>query len=101
MLQFLKLDHYSSDVLTLIFFGTVIAGVVIGYLTDAVMGERGFGPVGNGALAVLGGLVGIFIRNAYFGRMNPGDLWLTSIFAVSAATLLLLLLGVVKHWVQD
>ncbi len=100
MLQFLKLDQYSNDTLIFLFFVTAIMGAVIGYVTDFVMKERGFGAIGNGALAVLGIAVGIYIRNAYFDTMSPGDLALTGVFAAATATLLLLVLGVAKHWVQ-
>lgn len=101
MLQFLRLDHYSNETLLFLLFAVSIGGVVIGLVTDFVMRDRGFGPIGNGALAVLGIGVGIHIRNSFFGSMSPGDLALTGVFAAAAATLLLLILGVAKHWVQD
>ncbi len=101
MLQVLRLEQYSSEVLLFILLAVLIGGFVIGFVTDTVMGDRGFGPVGNGMLAMLGAVVGIYIRNTFFGRMDPGDLLVTGIFAAATATLLLLLLGVAKHWVQD
>lgn len=101
MLQYLHLSHYSTETLLLMALVIAGAGFVVGYITDVVMRDRGFGPVGNGLLAVLGAFTGIFIRNAYFGRMDPGDLFTTGFFAVVAATLLLLILGVAKHFVQD
>lgn len=101
MLQILRLDQYSSEMLLFIFLGILIGGFVVGFITDAVMGDRGFGPIGNGMLTMLGAIVGIYIRNTFFGRMDPGDLIVTGIFAAATATLLLLLLGVAKHWVQD
>ncbi|MBM3607145.1 MAG: hypothetical protein FJX29_01625 [Alphaproteobacteria bacterium] len=101
MLYYLRLDQYSNDTLLFILFAVVLAGVAIGYMTDIVMKDRGFGAFGNGSLAVLGMGTGIYIRNAFFGAMNPGDLALTGIFAAAMATLLLLVLGVAKHWLQD
>jgi uncharacterized membrane protein YeaQ/YmgE (transglycosylase-associated protein family) len=101
MLQLLRLDHYSSEILLFLLLAVLIGGFVVGFVTDSVMGDRGFGPFGNGTLAVLGAVVGIYIRNTFFGRMDPGDLLVTGIFASATATLLLLLLGVAKHWVQD
>jgi len=101
MLQLLRLEHYTSELLLIILFAVLIGGFVIGFVTDAVMGDRGFGPWGNGMLAMLGAIVGIYIRNTFFGRMDPGDLIVTGVFAAATATLLLLLLGVAKHWVQD
>lgn len=101
MFQILRIDQYSSETLIFIALAILIGGFVIGFITDAVMGERGFGPVGNGMLAMLGAVVGIYIRNTYFGRMDPGDIVVTGVFAAAAATLLLLIFGVAKHWVQD
>ena len=101
MLQLFAFGQYSSEMLLFMFLGVLIGGFVIGFVTDAVMGERGFGPIGNGMLAVMGAIVGIHIRNTFFGRMDPGDVLITGVFAAATATLLLLLLGVAKHWVQD
>ena len=101
MLQALRLDQYTSDTLMLIILGIVLVGVAIGYVTDFVMKDRGFGAIGNGALVILGIGAGVYIRNVFFGTMSPGDFTLTGIFAAATATLLLLLLGVAKHWVQD
>ncbi len=101
MFEALRLDHYSTDILAYVFISVLIGGFVVGYITDAVMGDRGFGPFGNATLAVFGAAVGIYIRNNFFGRMDPGDILVTGVFAASSATLLLLLLGLAKHWVQD
>lgn len=101
MLQALRLDHYPTDTLMLIIFGIAIAGIAVGFVTDFVMKDRGFGAIGNGALIILGIGTGVYIRNVFFGAMSPGDFTLTGIFAAATATLLLLLLGVAKHWVQD
>ncbi len=101
MLGLLQLDKYPSDVLMMIVFAVLIAGAVVGYVTDVVMGERGFGPFGNGLLVIFGAFVGIYLRNAYFGLMEPGDIAVTGIFAAASATLLLMLLGLAKHWVQE
>ena len=49
----------------------------------------------------MGAFIGVHVRNAYFGLTSPGDIAITAIFAAAAATLLLMLLGVAKHWVQD
>ena len=100
MLKSLSLDHYSGDTLFMILLLACIGGTVVGYITDSVMGDRGFGPIGNGLLTVLGVVAGIYVRNTFFGRMEPGDLALTGIFAAIAATLLLLCLGVAKSLFQ-
>ena len=101
MAEFLKLDQYPADVLWILTFLIIGGGTVVGYITDAVMGNRGFGPIGNGVLVIMGTFFGVHVRNAYFGLTSPGDIAITAIFAAAAATLLLMLLGVAKHWVQD
>jgi hypothetical protein len=101
MAEFLKLDQYPADVLWILTFLIIGGGTVVGYITDAVMGNRGFGPISNGVLVIMGTFIGVHVRNAYFGLTSPGDIAITAIFAAAAATLLLMLLGVAKHWVQD
>ena len=101
MLQLLRLEHYPTEVLLYALLALLIVGFIVGYITDSVMGDSGFGPFGNGTLAIFGAFVGIYIRNNFFGRMDPGDIFVTGFFAAVAATLMLLLLGVAKHWVQD
>lgn len=101
MLALLQLDKYPSDALMMIVFAILIAGAIVGYVTDTVMGNRGFGPFGNGMLVIFGAFIGIYLRNAYFGLMEPGDIAVTGIFAAASATLLLMLLGLAKHWIQE
>jgi uncharacterized membrane protein YeaQ/YmgE (transglycosylase-associated protein family) len=101
MMKMLGLAHLPSDYFALLMFVILLSGMMMGWLTDAIMGDRGFGPFGNGFLIILGCFVGIYVRNAYFGNIQHDQITLTGIFAASSATLLLLILGVVKHWVQD
>ena len=101
MLQLLGLDQYSPDMLAWIALGVAIAGLIVGYITDTVMSDRGFGPFGNGFLVVLGGFTGIYTRYAFFGWLRGQEVVIIGSFAVATATLMLLLLGVAKHWVQD
>ena len=101
MLEILQLDTYSNDTLTLMMVFVLIGGLAIGFICDRVMGDRGFGPAGNALLVIFGAFVGIYIRNAYFGNMDPGDMAMTGIFAAASATLMLMLLGVAKHFVTE
>lgn len=101
MLELLKLHQYDSDVLTLLMFFVIIGSAAVGYVTDSVMGDRGFGPLGNASLIILGVFVGVYIRNAFFGLMKPGDIVTTAMFAAATATLLLMLLGVAKFWTRE
>jgi uncharacterized membrane protein YeaQ/YmgE (transglycosylase-associated protein family) len=101
MLQYLDPDNYSPQLLYLIVIGVVSAGILAGYITDLIMGERGFGFIGNGILAILGAATGIYTRYAFFGWVRGEDMLVTGSFALAATTLLLLLLGFAKNWVQD
>jgi hypothetical protein len=101
MLQILGLDQYSPDILAITALGVAIAGLGIGLVTDSVMSDRGFGPYGNGFLAILGGVTGIYTRHAFFGWLRGQEVLIIGSFAIATATLMLLLLGVAKHWVQD
>jgi uncharacterized membrane protein YeaQ/YmgE (transglycosylase-associated protein family) len=101
MLQFLDPDNYSPQLLYLVVLGVVSAGIFAGYITDLIMGDRGFGFFGNGFLAILGAATGIYTRYAFFGWLRGQDMLVTGIFALAATILLLLLLGFAKNWVQD
>jgi len=101
MLQILGLDQYSPDILAITALGVAIAGLGIGLVTDSVMSDRGFGPYGNGFLAILGAVTGIYTRYSFFGWMRGQEVLIIGSFAAATATLMLLLLGVAKHWVQD
>ena len=97
VLELLKLDLYSSEEL----FGlAVMAGVfgyAIGVVVDSIMARHGFGPFGNGFLAVLGCYVGIFARNAYISHAYGNDLAITGAMSASCATLMLMLFCMAKR----
>lgn len=101
MLQMLDFGNYSREALMLMAVASMIAIFLIGYITDAVLAERGFGPFGNGGLAVVGALVGIYTRQTYFGHSSGDEILITGGLAACAATAMLLALGIVKHWVSD
>lgn len=101
MLETLHLQNLSTDMLLLTIVAAGAIGILVGYIVDSVMGRRGFGPIGNGILITFGALVGVYVRNAYFSLMQPSDIAITGLFAGSFATLLLMLLGLAKHWAQD
>ena len=93
-------DVSSAGMLTMALC-ILIAAAVIGQLTDAVMGDRGFGAIGNGVLMVLGAGVGLFARSAFLGTMARNDATLTLMIAGLSSVMLLLALGVAKHWIRD
>lgn len=101
MLAMLQLDRYSPEVLLLLFFFIGTGTYVVGTVTDMVMRERGYGPVGNGCLAVMGCFFGIYSRNAYFSHAFGNDLVITGVSSAASAIAILLIFGVLKHWVTD
>ena len=85
----------QADLLMLLFVVT-ISSVVLGYLSDAIMGASGFGPIGNGLLIGLGGVVGVHYRTLVFGPVHSQQHYIIAFSAVGAATVLLLAFGLLK-----
>lgn len=98
MLEILALEQYSDETLMLLLITVVVGGGFIGFITDIVMGRRGFGPVGNGLLAILGCFFGIYARNSYVGHVFGNELAVTGGMAAATATAFLLIFGRMKHW---
>ena len=88
---------YSASELVALCMVLGIGGAVLGYITDAVMGDRGFGPTGNGCLAIVGGVVGIHYRNFILGPVASQEAILIAVTAGASATAALLILGLVKQ----
>jgi len=101
LLQSLGIEQLTPVVLALIVAGMILGGILIGAITDAVMTDRGFGMFGNGLLAVMGSVIGMHAKYAFLGPAYARDLALTGIAAAAGATAMLLIFGVIKHWVQD
>ena len=99
----LGIAHASqSEILSIILFVS-LCSLALGWMTDGVMGDAGFGAFGNGLLTMLSGLVGMiafsWAVSVYYGRyLNSNELilviGLASIFSVTA---LLALALVKKH----
>jgi hypothetical protein len=100
MLHILGLEDFDSVFLIAIGIAILVGGAVVGYLTDMIMGDRGFGPFGNGGLAIIGGFLGVYARNAYFYRLHGDEMLITAIAAEICATGLLLGFGFAKRWAQ-
>ena len=101
MLHILALDNYSNELLIVMGATIVLGAVVIGFLTDMLLADRGFGAFGNGMLAFIGCCLGIYAHNTYFSHSSIDALLLTGVMAAGTATALLLTLGIIKHWVSD
>ncbi|HWG03840.1 MAG TPA: hypothetical protein VG271_02385 [Beijerinckiaceae bacterium] len=96
MLQLLDPGNYSVSMLAVIGFGVICGGSVAGYVTDMIMGERGFGFFGNAFLTMSGCGSGIYTRHVFFGWWQGEETLIVGTFALSTATLILLLFGLVK-----
>lgn len=101
MLHYFALDHYSTESLLIMLMTLVIGGCFVGYITDYLLEKRGFGPFGNGFLAILGCFSGVYARNAFVGHIFGNELIITELVAASGATAMLLILGSIKHWMSD
>jgi uncharacterized membrane protein YeaQ/YmgE (transglycosylase-associated protein family) len=101
VLQILGLDNFDSVFLLVVAIAVLIGGATIGYITDMIMGERGFGPFGNALLAIFGAVLGVYARHAYFYRLYGDEIVITAAMAELFATALLLCLGLAKRWTQS
>ena len=97
MANFLGLSHYPTSDLIIMGIIFSISAAVIGYITDVVMGDSGFGPFGNGFLSVLGAVVAIHYRNFMLGPIASQETMMVGMSAAACATAMLLLLGGVKR----
>lgn len=101
MFYYLRLDDLPTSTLVLLASAVGLCGLLIGAVTDAVMGDRGFGTVGNGLLTITGCIVGVYAEMVFLGPAFLQDALMTAIAAATGAAVILLVFGVVKHWVQD
>jgi len=92
---------YSRDALLTIGFFATVGAVVAGFLADRVMRERGFGPIGNGILILMGVGVGLIISRMELGPLRSSESDRVVIMAAAASTTVLLLCGAVKSILLD
>ena len=97
VLEMLRLDQYSSEELFSLALMATVGGYAIGIVVDSIMARHGFGPFGNGFLAILGCFVGVFARNEYISHAYGNDLAVTGLMSASCATLMLVLFCMVKR----
>lgn len=96
----LKLDMFSDSDLFIMAMIALTVSIILGLLADVLMGDRGFGPVRNGALILTGGFAGIVLRSLYYPVPNSQLLVASVLAAIGAATLALAVAGVAKTLVQ-
>jgi len=97
----LRLDELSASSLAFLAAIIGLAGLLIGTVTDAIMGDRGFGVVGNALLTIMGCVIGVYAEFVFLGPAYVQDLLMTALAAATGAAAMLLTFGVIKHWVQD
>lgn len=99
MLAALGLQHATTDILLTIAVFAAVASLVHGWAVDSVLGDAGFGVIGNTILSLFGGTVGIWTW-AVFLRQQPlmgHDLANVIMFGVAGAMLLLIALAFVRR----
>ncbi|MBV1704831.1 MAG: hypothetical protein KGI57_04115 [Hyphomicrobiales bacterium] len=94
------LDNFTESDLILAAVCVVLSGWIMGFVTNAVMGDRGFGVFGNAFLTMLGAFLGLYARLAMFGGGGRTDYIVSGASAASTATVLLLILGALKNRLQ-
>ena len=101
MWHLLRMEEMSTSTMSLIIAGVALCGLLIGAITDSVMGDRGFGAIGNGLLTLMGCVLGLYAEQALLGPAYVRDALMTGLFAAAGATAILMTFGLIKHWVQD
>lgn len=98
MLETLGLQHLSSDAIYTALAFAVVASIVHGWAVDSVIGDAGFGMIGNSILSLFGGLIGawtwvVFLhQKPFFGS----DVVNVLMFGVAGAMVLLIALAFVR-----
>jgi hypothetical protein len=91
-----SIDDLSSGEFVFLLFMLLVASMIAGFLIHAVMRDAGFGPLLNGAFALIGACAGIYLRYRLLSASRIDDLTLTIGFALGTAFVLFLALGLVK-----
>lgn len=96
MLHNFELDRISSSDLTMILVVLMIAGVLLGLVTDLIMGRRGWGLVGNGLLIDAGMAGGLYALTTHMWGLRVSDPVVMLAVVFGGATLALLVGGFLK-----
>lgn len=99
MLEAFGLQHATTDILLAIAAFAVVASIIHGWAVDSVLGDAGFGVIGNTILSLFGGAVGIWAW-AVFLRQRPlfgHDIANVIMFGVAGAMILLIALAFVRR----
>ena len=88
---------YSGGELLLFAYFVSVAAAFFGYIADCVLRDRGFGPIGNGVVMVLGWLVALMTWSAQVAPIQYLDGVRGLVLMCSAGTIALLLGGLFKR----
>lgn len=102
MLAAFGLQHASMDMLLSIVLFAVVASIITGWATDAVMNDAGFGVIGNSILSLLGALIGVWTLATWL-HMTPlgGSNFINVIlFGAGGAMVTIIALAFVRKMIQ-
>lgn len=99
MLAAIGLQHATNETLLTVAVFVALASVVHGWAVDSVLGDAGFGVIGNTILSLFGGTISIWTW-AVFLRQQPltgHDMASVVMFGVAGAMLVLITLAFVRR----
>jgi hypothetical protein len=96
MLQSLGLEGVSTGDLVIVAIAAAMGGTLLGIVSDAIMGRRGFGVLGNGLLIDLGMAGAAVVLHRLPGWHITGTIPIAA-FMLGGATLALVLFGTLKN----
>jgi uncharacterized membrane protein YeaQ/YmgE (transglycosylase-associated protein family) len=97
MSKLIGLTHLSDNEYYTLLLVAVIISLVVGYVTDMIMGRLGWGVFGNSFICMLGIVVGLYGYNRFYGRMSSPDITIVSAFAIASVILHLVSLTIIKR----
>jgi hypothetical protein len=92
-----SVDGLSTGEFLFLLFMLLVASMIAGFIIHAITQDVGFGPILNGALALIGACAGIYLRYRFLSASRADDLALTIGFALGTAFVLFLALGLVRN----
>lgn len=94
IIRYLGLGLYSSETLGWILFVVACASLIAGWISDAVLGESGFGIVGSTLLCFIGMTVGLILWNLNASLMTTNAVLVVGVAAGAAFFCVLACAGV-------
>ena len=95
------LETYDDAALLTLAFIAIAGSSVVGIVVDRVMQKRGFGAIGNAFLIMSGVFASLAISYDQLGSIRAEDSNRLILVASSCATLVLLVCGVLKSYLQE